>query len=75
MNQSSSAVVSVMPDIAQQALDQPQGKLSWLGMNRIHQPLRILHEGPEHPVQALADVYVDRSPSKAWPTGTPAARR
>jgi GTP cyclohydrolase I len=51
--------VALMPDIARQSLQDPQGALSWVGMNRIHQPLRILHAGAQHPVQALVDVYVD----------------
>ncbi len=59
MQTSTSAAVTIMPDIAGQALAQPQGELSWVGMNRIHMPIRVMGSGIEHPVPATVDIYVD----------------
>lgn len=59
MQNGSSTALDMMPDIAGQALVQPQGELSWVGMNRIHMPLRIPGCGVEHPVTATVDTYVD----------------
>lgn len=59
MQTSPATAQAMMPDIAGQALAQPQGELSWVGMNRIHMPLRILGCGVEHPVTATVDTYVD----------------
>jgi GTP cyclohydrolase I len=59
MSQSSSSALALMPDIAQQTLPDPQGELAWVGMNRIHQPVRLTQAGQEHLIQALVDVYVD----------------
>ena len=51
MGQQSSAALVIMPDIAQEQLIEPEGELSWVGMNRVHQPLRIQHAGTEHRAQ------------------------
>ena len=56
MAPSSSAALSLMPDIAGEALDQPDGALSWVGMDRIHLPISLPGD-----LSALAtvDAYVD----------------
>lgn len=59
MGQQSSAALVIMPDIAQEQLIEPEGELSWVGMNRVHQPLRMQHAGTEHQVHATVDTYVD----------------
>jgi GTP cyclohydrolase I len=59
MGQQSAAALALMPDIAQESLVDPEGELSWVGMNRIHQPIRLQHGGVEHQVQATVDAYVD----------------
>jgi GTP cyclohydrolase I len=45
-----------MPDIAGEALDQPQGALSWVGMDNIHVPIRL---AADLSVLATVDAYVD----------------
>jgi GTP cyclohydrolase I len=56
MAPSPSAALAQMPDIAGEALDQPQGELSWVGMDRIHLPVRL---SGDLSVLATVDAYVD----------------
>jgi len=56
MSPSSSAALALMPDIAGEALDQPQGALSWVGMDRIHLPIRL---PSDRSVLATVNAYVD----------------
>jgi GTP cyclohydrolase I len=62
MAPSSSTALALMPDIAGEALDQPVGELSWVGMDRIHLPIKLPGE-----LAALAkvDAYVDLTDSSA----------
>ncbi|MEZ5551404.1 MAG: GTP cyclohydrolase FolE2 [Pseudomonadales bacterium] len=48
-----------MPDIAREQHLAPQGELSWVGMSRVHQPIRLQHAGGDDPVLASVGVYVD----------------
>ncbi len=45
-----------MPDIAGEALEHPEGVLSWVGMDRIHLPITL---PGERAVLASVDAYVD----------------
>lgn len=53
------ADLHAMPDIALRPLTKPQGKLDWVGMSAIHQPVLIRDGGEEQRVQATVQVYVD----------------
>ena len=50
---------SVMPDIAGNPHSKPQGKLDWVGMSDIHQPILIRDGHEEKRVQANVQVYVN----------------
>ena len=52
----SAAALALMPDIAGEALEQPDGALSWVGMDRIHLPISLQ---PGQSVLATVDAYVD----------------
>lgn len=52
----SSAALALMPDIAGEALEQPDGALCWVGMDRIHLPITL---PGEQSVLATVDAYVD----------------
>ena len=56
MAPASSTALALMPDIAGEALDQPDGTLCWVGMDRIHLPIRL---PGEQSVLANVDAYVD----------------
>ena len=56
MSPLSPAALALMPDIAGEALDQPQGALSWVGMDRIHLPIRL---AADQSVLATVNAYVD----------------
>lgn len=49
----------LMPDIARRPHQQPQGRLDWVGMSDIHQPISLLDGGEEQRVQANVQVYVN----------------
>jgi GTP cyclohydrolase IB len=53
------ADLHAMPDIARRPLTKPQGKLDWVGMSDIHQPVLIRDGAEEQRVQATVQVYVD----------------
>ena len=48
-----------MPDIANQALGQPQGTLDWVGMANVHQPFHLREAGRVIQVHGQAQIYVD----------------
>jgi len=48
-----------MPDIAGRPHTQPQGKLDWVGMSDIHQPILVRDGDTTRQVQARVQVYVD----------------
>ncbi|MEE4360307.1 MAG: GTP cyclohydrolase FolE2 [Pseudomonadales bacterium] len=48
-----------MPDIANQAYQQPQGTLDWVGMAEVHQPFLLEEEGAQVRVHGRAQIYVD----------------
>ncbi len=50
---------STMPDIAGNPHPKPQGKLDWVGMSDIHQPILIRDGHEEKQVQANVQVYVN----------------
>ncbi len=51
-----SAALALMPDIAGEVLNEPQGALSWVGMDRIHLPIRL---AADRSVLATVNAYVD----------------
>lgn len=51
--------VTAMPDPASTASTEHAGKLNWVGMSRIRQPLAIRDNGQAHHVQSQVQVYVD----------------
>lgn len=58
-------VASAMPDIASQALEQPQDTLDWVGMANVHQPFRLRENGLEIRVHGNAHVFVDLADPEA----------
>lgn len=50
------AALALMPDIAGESLEQPDGALSWVGMDRIHLPVTL---PGDLSVLATVDAYVD----------------
>ena len=51
-----STALALMPDIAGEALEQPDGELAWVGMNHIHLPIQL---PGDISTLATVDVYVD----------------
>jgi len=51
--------VTSMPDIAGRPHAEPQGKLDWVGMSDIHQPILVREGSDAHKAQAQVQVYVD----------------
>jgi GTP cyclohydrolase IB len=53
------ARLDIMPDIAGRPHAKPQGRLDWVGMSAIHQPIVLRDGADEQRVQASVQVYVD----------------
>jgi len=53
------SALAELPDIAGHVHEEPQGTLDWVGMSRIHQPVRLLQGGDTHALQATVQIYID----------------
>lgn len=54
-----------MPDIANEALQQPQGTLDWVGMANVHQPFHLRERGRVVQVHGQAQIFVDLADAHA----------
>ncbi|MEM8767852.1 MAG: GTP cyclohydrolase FolE2 [Pseudomonadota bacterium] len=59
MSTNEAIATNEMPDIAGRAYEEAQGKLDWVGMSAIHQPILVRDGNEEQRVQAEVQVYVD----------------
>lgn len=53
------SALAEMPDVAGHSHHEPQGTLDWVGMSRIHQPIRLPTHGTHHALQSTVQIYVD----------------
>jgi GTP cyclohydrolase IB len=53
------AHLDIMPDVARRPYAKPQGRLDWVGMSDIHQPILLRDGAEQQRVQANVQVYVN----------------